>query len=111
MLYIYVTFYDILCGKTSYSTFSYRYHELEKKMIKYGIDIPFTLKDLDVVLPTLTQFTLENEDLYFCVMTDKKYNFSIIKHTYVSNYTKLLHISQEFKNRLDNQNIDKDFKL
>lgn len=111
MLYLYATFYDILVGNTSSKNFSSRFYKLEMKMLEDGIDVPLTINELQEILPILYKYTLEDDDLYFCVMIDTTHNFSIIKHINNSNIIKIQKICKEFKSRIDNQNVERVFKV
>lgn len=111
MLYIYVTYYDILMGHSTNYNFNYRYDKLYQKMQKDNIDIPYTISDLLNVVHILNKYTIEDDNLYFCVMTDKLYNFTILKDDSMYDESKINNITNEFKRRLDNKNINLTYKF
>ena len=106
MLFLYATYYDILIGKKSENEFKKRYEKLEMRMFEDEIDIPYTVDDLHKILNKLYDYTLEDEELYFCVMTDKNYNYHIIKDQ--ADKEKVDIVANEFKRRLNIENIDID---
>lgn len=98
-------------GHSSNDKFISRFYKLQQKMYDDKIDIPYTISDFLDVIHILNRYTLEDSNLYFCVMTDRIYNFTILKHDSMYDETMIQNITNEFKKRVDNKNINVICKL